>query len=232
MSKTVGVILAGGTGSRFGSNIPKQFLKLGDKTILEITTSVYEKNPNIEEIIIVSNPDFLDMVQKIVKESNFKKVTKVIPGGRSRQESSWKAIEYFDDKNVKNILFHDAVRPFLSQRIINDIVIALEKYQAVDVAIPSADTLIKVNNKKIITEIPKRSDFMRGQTPQGFDFITIKKAHKKAIEENGDGVTCDCGLVSKYKLSDVYVVDGEEYNIKITVPEDLEIAKLIHSKNK
>jgi len=121
-------------------------------------------------------------------------------------------------------LIHDAVRPLISHKIIDDVINALQKYDAVDVAIPSTDTIIKVDEKLKIIEIPDRSKYWRGQTPQGFKLGLIKKAHNLAKKDNFTKVTDDCGLIIHYKLSDVYVVKGEEENIKITYPIDLYLA--------
>ena len=116
--------------------------------------------------------------------------------------------------------------------MINKIIDALDVYKAVTVAIPLVDTLLRVNKRNFIIDIPKRSHFRREQTPQGFDYQTIKKAHCLAVKENFYEATDDCVLVKKYKLSDVFVIQGEEENMKITYPIDLLIAKkLFQIKN-
>ena len=117
---------------------------------------------------------------------------------------------------------HDCARPFLNDKIITDCVRALKTYVAVDVAIPSADTIIKINENNIIDSIPQRSKLKRGQTPQCFKLSIIKKAHE--LSKNDANFTDDCGLIVKYNLGDVYVVDGDNENIKVTFPSDIFLA--------
>ena len=143
-------------------------------------------------------------------KNSYKKVTKLLNGGAIRKESSFIGINAVDDEEA-NVIIHDCARPFLSQRIIDDCVNALEKYSAVDVAIPSADTIIKVKND-IIQKIPERKFLKRGQTPQCFKLSVIKKAHE--LSKNDSNFTDDCGLIVKYGLGEVYVVEGEGENIK------------------
>lgn len=220
----IAVILSAGTGSRFGSNIPKQFINLAGKNIIEYTIAAFEQNESIDEICIVADLIYHEKLSRISKENDFKKVNKIIQGGRERKDSSYNAIkEYKDLKNV-NLIFHDAVRPFVSQEIINNTIKALENYNAIDVAIPTADTIIQIDiDLKIIEKIPQRSKLQRGQTPQAFKLEIIKKAHELSNEDKNEPMfTDDCGLVKQYLPNEkVFVVDGEGKNIKITYPEDL-----------
>lgn len=219
--KNIAIILASGTGERVGLDIPKQFVKIAGRTVLEHTLDIFEKNNQINEIIIVTNNNYIKDVQFIANQ--YSKITYIIEGGKTRQESSYKGLCSISEDNAK-VLIHDAVRPFLSQRIINECLEALEKYDAVDVAVKSADTIIQINNKKIIENIPNRNDLRRGQTPQGFKLKTIKKAHELALLEKNIAVTDDCGLVLKFGLADIYVINGDDYNMKITYPIDIDIA--------
>jgi len=223
----IAVILAGGVGSRFGASLPKQFLRLAGKYIIEYTIDVFEQNDNINEICIVANEEFFDKYKKIVEKNRYKKVKKIISGGKTRQDSSYSAIKEYDDNPECNLIFHDAVRPFVSHRIINDTIKALDKYNAVDVAIPTADTIIEVEND-VIKSIPERSKLKRGQTPQAFKLETIKNAYEKFYADKTAGTfTDDCGLVKYYLDEPICVVNGEETNIKITYPADLLFAEKI-----
>lgn len=230
----IAVILSAGTGSRFGSNIPKQFINLAGKNIIEYTIAAFEQNDKIDEICIVADGIYHEKLVQISEDNNFKKVKRIIQGGLERKDSSFNAIkEYKDLKNV-NLLFHDAVRPFVSQRIINDTINSLENYTAVDVAIATADTIIQVDNDtNTIENIPQRSKLQRGQTPQGFKLEIIKKAHELANEDKTEPMfTDDCGLVKQYLPHEkIYVVNGEEKNIKITYPEDLLFAEKLIQLN-
>lgn len=233
MKKTQMVILAGGVGERFGGQTPKQFVKIAGKTIIEHTLEKMEHFEVIDSVIIVINNSYYDYMNDLILKNNFHKVKKIIIGGKTRQESSYAGI-CACDADTENVLFHDAIRPFVSNRILQDVVTALDTYDAVDVAIPCADTIIKIDNRHIIEDIPQRKYLLRGQTPQGFKKSVIEEAYRRFFSDNNLTVTDDCGIVRYYNLADIYVVDGEEQNIKITYKEDAYLAdKLfqIHSRS-
>ena len=221
--KNYGIILASGTGNRYGADIPKQFVKIAGKTVFEHTIEIFEKSKYIDEIVVVITPEYRHFGEELIEKNNFKKITKLLNGGETRKESSSIGIHSIDDKEA-NVIIHDCARPFLSQRIIKDCVNALETYNAVDVAIQSADTIIRVEDN-VIVDIPERKYLRRGQTPQCFKLSTIKKAHE--LSKNDNNFTDDCGLIIKYGLGDVFVVDGDGENIKITYPEDIYMADRI-----
>ena len=126
------------------------------------------------------------------------------------------------------MIFHDAVRPLLSDKIITDVIQALVHYQAVDVAIESADTIIEVDHENIIKKIPLRKNLRRGQTPQGFRLSVIKKAYEKALKDPEFKTTDDCGVVLKYLPEvKIYVVNGEGVNMKLTYKEDFFLLKAL-----
>ena len=218
--KNYGIILASGTGKRYHSDIPKQFVKIAGKTVLEHTLDVFEKSKFIDSVILVITPDYREMAEEILLKNNYSKIVKLLNGGETRKESSCIGISSIEDEEA-NVIIHDCARPFLTERILKDCAEALKKYDAVDVAIPSADTIIKVKDE-IIENIPERKYLMRGQTPQCFKLSLIKKAHE--LSKNDSNFTDDCGLVVKYGLAEVYVVEGENENIKITYPSDIYMA--------
>jgi 2-C-methyl-D-erythritol 4-phosphate cytidylyltransferase len=219
--KNIAVILAGGSGARMEEAIPKQFLKVAGKKIIEHTIDVFENNRNIDDIIIVSKADYIPDVEQLIISNQYRKVKKVLQGGVERYHSSLSAIHAGDD-DEDNLLFHDAVRPLVNNRIINDCIAALETYQAVGVAIKTTDTIIQVDEKEIISSIPSRTNLRNAQTPQCFKRGIIKKAYQLALNDPDFDTTDDCGTVRKY-LPDVpvYVVAGEVFNMKLTYPEDL-----------
>ncbi|MBE7710052.1 MAG: 2-C-methyl-D-erythritol 4-phosphate cytidylyltransferase [Cyanobacteria bacterium SIG32] len=218
--KNYAIILASGSGSRYGSDIPKQFIKIAGKTILEHTVEIFEKSNVIDDIIIVITPEYRHVAENILLKNSYKKVSHLLNGGETRKDSSFIGINSIEEAEA-NVLIHDCARPFLTQTIIDNCVEALEKYSAIDVAIPATDTVIEVDNK-IISKIPNRSKLMRGQTPQCFKLSLIKKAHELA--KNDQNFTDDCGLVIKYNLADVFVVNGDTENIKVTYPSDIFMA--------
>ncbi|WP_329251363.1 bifunctional cytidylyltransferase/SDR family oxidoreductase [Actinoallomurus sp. NBC_01490] len=229
----VAVVLAGGTGQRMGLEIPKQLVKIAGKPIMQHTLQVFQSAPQIDEIIVAMTPGFTTEAEAIVASSGCTKVSRVIEGGATRTETTMRAIEVVGATSPEaNVLFHDAVRPFIDHRVIEDCVTALERYEAVDVAIPSADTIIRVDDYggTVIKDVPRRDLLRRGQTPQCFRLSTIRDAYALALADpdfTGGKVTAtdDCSVVLRY-LPDVpiVVVPGSEQNMKVTHPVDVFLA--------
>jgi len=219
--KNIAVILAGGSGTRLGYDKPKQFIKIAGKMLIEHTIDVFQKHHMIDEIVIVCHKDFLSNIENVVLSNQYTKVKKILIGGKDRYSSSLAAIEAYGDEKESNILFHDAVRPLVSDKIIEDTLNALGTYNAVDVAVPATDTIIEVEND-LIVDIPNRDKLRRGQTPQGFKLKIIKKAYEIALQDENFKATDDCGIVKKYLPNEkIYVVSGTESNMKLTYEEDL-----------
>ena len=219
MKRNIAIILAGGVGSRLGMSTPKQFFKVAGKMVVEHTIDVFERNQHIDEIAIVSNPALVADFENIVLRNKWRKVKKILKGGAERYYSSLSAITAYQNEDA-NLIFHDAVRPLVSQRIIDDVVKALDTHRAVNVAVPSADTIIEVDGD-FITNIPDRSRLRRGQTPQAFDRQLIAEAYEKALKDPNFRTTDDCGVVRTYLPEEpIFVVRGEESNMKLTYRED------------
>ena len=222
--RNIAIILAGGIGSRVGGATPKQLLPLEDgRSVLEHAVDAFEQAPCIDEIAIVMHPEWMDEAKQLCERNTWSKVQKIIPGGSERWESSWHALIAYMDETDAALWFHDAARPFVSQRILADVAEALEEHEAVTVAVPVTDTLYKVESgKRKVESIPSRSEYMRAQTPQAFHMNLVQSAYMKAVAE-GDGLaTDDAGIVRKYEpRHPIYIVLGEEANRKITYAEDL-----------
>jgi len=201
MSKNVAIILAGGEGNRFNSKLPKQFIKLAGKPVIEYTLEAFQNHYLIDEIFVVIKSDYEDSVWKIVKKSGFDKVKKIINGGMDRFGSTLSALKSLERYDAKTkVLFHDAVR--------------------------ATDTIIEINDEWIIKNIPNRAYMKRGQTPQGFKLGVLQKAYQTALEKNEKHFTCDCSVVNTILPSEkIKVVKSNEKNIKITYPIDLHIAE-------
>ena len=214
MKKFFGLILASGTGERTGLNIPKQFFEIKGKTLLEMSVDAFEQNELITDIIVVSHWDFMKETQDIIDKNNYKKVRKIIAGGQTRQQSSYNGVREIPDE--AKVLIHDAVRPFVTQKIITDCVNALEKYDAIGVAIPCTDTIIQIDDG-IIEDIPKREMLMQIQTPQAFKVDLLLEAHKKAKSLEA---TDDCSLVLSLP-HEVKLVKGDKKYHKVTTIEDI-----------
>ena len=220
--KNIAIILAGGSGSRFGADMPKQFLQVAGKMIIEHTIDAFERHPMIDEIAIVSRADYMEEMREMVKKDGYVKVTHVLQGGKERYHSSLAAIEAFTDDD-DNLLIHDGVRPLVSERIISDCVNALAEYEAVDVAVPTTDTIIELNEDGSIARIPQRRLLRNAQTPQCFRRRVIAEAFRLALQDPDFFPTDDCSIVLKYMPEvAIKVVDGEPSNIKVTYKSDLE----------
>lgn len=221
--RNIAIILASGTGRRFRSETPKQFLKLTGKTVLEHTLDAFERHPRIDEIIVVCAQKHRLLVEEIVNGAGYRKVSKVVPGGETRQSSSASGISAVVGEEHK-VLVHDAVRPLLDRATIDRCLDALDECDAVDTAIPSGDTIVRQDADEYIAEIPERAALRLGQTPQGFRAGLLREAHRRAAGDAELEVTDDCGLILRYRLGRVKVVAGDVSNIKITYPSDIYLA--------
>lgn len=218
--KNIAVILAGGIGSRLNAGIPKQFLKVAGMTVIEHTISVFQKHRGIDEIAVVVNDAYKRKIESYIIKNNFTKVKKILNSGPERYFSSLSAISAYEGEEC-NLIFHDAVRPLLGTSVIDRVIESLKEFEAVDVAIPSADTVIEVDEENNIKDIPVRRYIKRGQTPQGFRYSLIKKAYELALQDPNFTTTDDCGVVLKYcPDAKIHVVDGEDANMKLTYKED------------
>lgn len=238
MKKNVAVILAAGKGERSGFEQPKQMMKLAGKPIIEHTIEAFQNHNLIDEIVVVTNILCQSRVEDIVSNKRFNKVKKILVGGSERFESSLSAINaylYENNPDSVNLIFHDAVRPLVSDKIISDVVAALEHYNAVDVVVPTTDTIISCDSiTNTIDFIPERSKLRNGQTPQGFSLDVISKAYNLALQDPNFVTTDDCGVVLKYLPNEkICLVNGDINNIKLTYKEDLQIIdKLLQLKSK
>jgi ribitol-5-phosphate 2-dehydrogenase (NADP+) / D-ribitol-5-phosphate cytidylyltransferase len=223
--RNVAVILAGGTGTRVGLNIPKQLIKVAGKPIIEHTIAAMHQSSFVDEIVVMMAPGFLDEVRAIVKLGNYVKVTQILEGAETRNETTAAALVALGAEEC-NVLLHDAVRPLVSQTIIAANVEALQTHEAVDTVIPSADTIIQVqHNQNSIADVLPRHLLRRGQTPQSFRLSTIRAAYAKAAQDPHFTATDDCTVVLRYLPEvSIAVVAGHERNMKVTEPIDVYIA--------
>ena len=220
--RNVAVILAGGSGQRFGVELPKQFLPLAGKTVIEHSVEAFERCESIDEITVVMHPDYLPQMQEIIRRNGWKKVCKLLPGGAERHFSTLAAIKAYEGIASANLIFHDAARPAVNQRIINEIVTALKVHPAVAVAIPATDTMFEVTDDgNFISAIPSRKRLRCAQTPQAFRIEVIREAYRKALQDPHFTSTDDCGVLLRYCPEiPIYIVPGEVSNMKLTYPED------------
>ena len=223
--KVSAMLLMGGQGSRFNSSTPKQFHRLSGKAVFLHTLEVFIKSHLFSEIILICPYKWLRLVTELTSNTKASIPIKITIGGKTRQESSSLGLEALDPKST-HVVIHDAVRPFITQKILTDNVNAVIKYHAVDTCIRSTDTVVHAPTGKTIDDIPMRSHYLRGQTPQSFLIPLIKQAHETAPIHNLSDTTDDCTLV-KQLGHPVHIVEGSECNIKITTELDLYLAEQI-----
>ena len=245
--RMVAVVLAGGSGQRFGAEVPKQLLELDGRTLLEHCVAAFDAAPGVDEVLVVMPPGRTADAKELLDGNDgrgYAKLAGIIEGGTTRPGSTRAAITAITARraaaggNAKEdgdgasdddwgVLFHDAARPLVDQRIIADCVAALERADAVGVTVPTADTIVVVADG-VMTQIPRRDSLLRCQTPQGFRLSVITRAHELALADPDYEPTDDCGVVLRY-LPDVpvQVVQGNERNLKITYPRDLAIARAL-----
>ena len=217
--KQFGIILAGGSGQRFGDQIPKQFIRLAGESVLRRSVAALASGGAFDQIVIAANPDWLQESRDAVKGLQGVNVA-VVAGGSSRNESTRAALAALNAADEDIVLIHDAVRPLLSKEVVERVIapLAAGRADAVDTTIPTPDTLVIVDGEKI-TDIPDRSLYRRGQTPQGFIVGILREAYAKAPA--GSQATDDCTLVLRnIPGARLLHVDGAEENIKITTRID------------
>ena len=227
-----GEILAGGSGSRMGNtDMPKQFLQLGDKPIILHTLEQFLINPKFDKIIVVCPKEWISYFNDLLKKYEIgEEKIDVVAGGSNRNESVINGCIFIKDKyGIKDgdiIVTHDAVRPFVTQRILDDNIKAAKKYGACDTVIPATDTIVISDNSKFLTEIPVRNDCYQGQTPQSFRIKELLDTYNSLSFKEKNIMTDSCKIYT-IKNKPVSIVIGELYNIKITTLYDFKIANAI-----
>jgi 2-C-methyl-D-erythritol 4-phosphate cytidylyltransferase len=225
--RTVAVVLAGGSGTRFGSAGPKQLHLLAGRNLIEHCARAFDQAPAIDEVLVVTTSDSSDWVRGNL--SGYGKIAGVIHGGATRTDSTRQALGWLTERmpGDTKVLFHDAARPLIDQNTIARCAAALDHFSAVGVVVPSSDTIVEVSDGVMRRVLP-RETLARCQTPQGFRLAVITAAYQLADADASFAdipATDDCGVVLRY-LPDVPVaaVPGSERNLKITYAADLVVA--------
>lgn len=220
MPKHIAVILAGGVGARFGADRPKQLLTIAGQTVLEHSVSAFQQAESIDEIAVVAHAQHHEEMAQLLRQTRFDKLRHVVEGGRERYDSTLAALRLYEGQEVR-LLLHDAVRPGLSQDLIAAVCAALDKAQAVNVALPVVDTIIEMDENGHLLRVPPRERLLRVQTPQGFDRAVLAEAYACALADPAFRATDDCSVVHRYLPHvPIAIVQGEERNMKLTHPED------------
>ncbi|MEE0902514.1 MAG: 2-C-methyl-D-erythritol 4-phosphate cytidylyltransferase [Methanobrevibacter sp.] len=225
-------ILAGGIGSRMGgTDTPKQFLDLGNKPVIIHTIEKFVINNKIDKIIVLTPQNFINHTNHLINEyiGETENIV-VIEGGETRNDTLINSINYIDEHfgidDDSIIITHDSVRPFVTHRIIEDNIEAAKRYGACDTVVPATDTIVESINARTIESIPVRDYYYQGQTPQSFNIKKLFNLISSLTEEESNILTDACKIFT-LKDEDVYLVEGEVTNIKITYPYDLKLANTI-----
>lgn len=221
MKGVKGILLMAGAGLRFEDPIPKQFHLLHGKKIYLWTLQVFLDSYLFEEIILATSQEKCEEVKQEVGAN-----ARVIPGGKTRQESSHLALKACG-QGTEIVVIHDSVRPFVTEKILKQNIAGAQKFGAVDTCIPMTDTLVHAPDHKKIHTIPSRSEYYQGQTPQSFSYPLILEAHEKTKIR---GATDDCQLVLDQGKA-VHLVEGAKENFKITSQFDLKSASTINTRS-
>ena len=225
LMKNVAIVLAAGQGKRMNSKVQKQFLLIKEKPVLYYTLNAFEKSDLITEIILVTGKDEIEYCQEeIVKKYDFKKVCKIVAGGKERYHSVYNGIQAIEQ--AEYVFIHDGARPFVDEAVISRVCEAVVEYKACVVGMPVKDTIKIADEEGFAEQTPDRRKVWQIQTPQTFEYQLIKNAYEKLMEEEPEGITDDAMVVETMTDHKVKLVEGSYRNLKITTPEDLQIATI------
>lgn len=228
-----GVILAGGVGKRMGLDIPKQYVKIDNKPIIIYTLEALLANKNIDKVYIAVSNEWKSDVEKMIAEFiNKKDISRIfiVEGGKERIDTIMNVKEEIENSNDINdddiVMFHDAVRPFIPDEVINDSIEGAKKYRAVVAGIKAADTILYTEDGNEVKEVLDRSKIYHGQAPDTFNlkyFIELSNMLTDEQKKNVTGTSQFCTFNNK----PIYITKGSEMNFKITTIEDLDKAKMV-----
>lgn len=219
------LVLAGGTGDRFGTEMPKQFVRLaGEPILLRSIRAVAAAG--IDKLVVVAHPSWLTEARALVDGAALPMAVAIVAGGATRNESTHNGLEALGADDDDIVLVHDAVRPLVPTEVVLRSIepILSGRADATDTVIPSADTLVIVEGD-VVTEIPERARYRRGQTPQAFRYAILARAYELAVAAGDLSATDDCSLVLRHlPATRIVAVPGDEVNLKITTRTDMVLA--------
>ena len=224
----VAAVLAGGSGTRMGTSAPKQYLLLANEPILVHSVRAFVLHEQIDKICVVVPEAYTEETENLLRTHFPNELIAVIAGGQNRSTSLLNAARHFAKQCPQDtvILTHDAVRPFITKRIIDENIAGARRYGAVGTVIPAVDTLLLSEDGHFIASVPPRSTAFHAQTPQTFDLHALTSLLEQADETQHERFTDGCSVFMQ-AAKPVFMVRGEPYNIKITYPDDLSRAEEI-----
>ncbi len=231
------ILLAGGSGERMQSEVPKQLMKIAGKEMIWYSLHTFEENPEVDNIILVTRKEDIPYFRsELVDKYGFTKVRRICPGGEERYNSVYNGLMTIDPEDAEEniVMVHDGARPFVTHRMIHDSVQTIrDGYTACTVGMPVKDTIkivTKTGNGVMGTDTPDRSTLYQIQTPQTFIYSVIKRSYERRMEDRNRAITDDTMLVEQYGGVLSKILPGSYENIKLTTPEDLEIAEVFAKK--
>jgi len=228
--KNIVILLAAGKGSRMGTKTQKQFLQLNNKPLLYYSLKTFEQSVLIDEVVLVTTKEHINYVKnEIIDLYHFTKVKNIIPGGNERYLSVWNGLQTI--KNQQGYVFiHDSARAFLTEATIQRAYDCVKEHRACVVGVPSKDTVKISDAREYVESTPKRERVWIIQTPQVFSIEVAYQAYEKLIEKDVQDVTDDAMVVEQTLHVPVKLTMGSYENIKITTPEDMEMAEVLVKK--
>ena len=228
MTDVAAIVVAAGQGTRFGSDIPKQLLLLQNRPLIVHALERLQNASVISQIIIVAGKDWVPYLgREIVGRYNFDKISAIVPGGKERQDSVFAGLQALPTPH-EIVIVHDAVRPLFSLNLLDRVINGCNNFDACVPGLPSRDTVKRIDGDRIVETMPRES-LRLVQTPQAFRYQTLLQAFEQATSENFYS-TDEAALVEKFG-GHVGWVEGEETNLKITTPRDLQIAEIFFAKH-
>jgi 2-C-methyl-D-erythritol 4-phosphate cytidylyltransferase len=213
------IIPASGTGSRFGLKTPKQFYKVDGKEILIHTLNRFNSNKRIKSIFVSTRKEYIKKISLLVKKHRIRKVENIVTGGKHRQDSVYNALRGIDCKPDDIIIVHDAVRPFVTNRLISDLMEESVKYDCVIPGLQITNTIKKTDKRGIVINTIPRENLWSIQTPQFFKYGKLMKAFDFARSKNL--IATDEAALMEFAGYKVKVIAGESTNVKITTRKDI-----------
>lgn len=225
------IVLAAGQGRRMGTETQKQYLEILGKPVLCYSLEVFQKSEIIDDIIIVVGKGQEEYCKKeIVEKYQIQKVKKIVSGGAERYHSVWNGLKELQESGY--VFIHDGARPFVDEEMIKRAYENVLQYKACVVGMPVKDTIKIADSSGFAQETPDRNRVWSVQTPQVFESVIIKNAYEILLKQEDNSVTDDAMVVEKILGKKVKLVQGSYENIKITTPEDLDIARVFAEKRK
>ncbi len=223
--KTYAIIPAAGIGKRITSEIPKQFIKVNGKEIIAYTLELFQQCTAVDEIIIPTRKDYFDLLNRIKGKYSIKKLSRIVEGGKERQDSVYAALKSIPAKDGDIVIVHDAARPLLNKDLLSAAIDSAKIFGSVVVAVKAKDTLIEGSDS--VENYIDRSKIYYAQTPQIFGYKILTDAMENAYKNNFIGT--DESMIVKMNNTEVKIVEGDSFNFKITTDSDLALFRKIVS---